>query len=286
MHSVRFWSFVVALVPTLAGCGDDDPVGDPGPPDPKPIAIDFALQVNGDAFACGETYSGVGTPAADFRATDARFYVYDVELVDKAGTAHELELEDDGAFQGDGVALLDFEDGCGSDGTEETNTQVRGMVVPAAYESIRFTLGVPPDQNFLDLTSAAPPLDVTGMYWTWLSGYKFLKLDASTPMQEGGIHPFLLHLGSAGCPGDNPTAAPDGPCTFPNRVSYELSGFTGSNKKVVADVAGLFADSDLSFNTDGTAPGCMSEPDDPECQTVLPRLGVNDATEQLLFHLE
>jgi uncharacterized repeat protein (TIGR04052 family) len=277
---------VLSLAPLLAGCGDDDPAVDSGPRDPEPITIDFGLQVNGETFACGETYAGVGSPAADFRATDARFYVYGVELVDEKGSAHPLELEDDAAFQGAGVALLDFENGCGADGTEETNTQLRGSVVPAAYESIRFTLGVPPEQNFLDLATAAPPLDVTGMYWSWLAGYKFLKLDGATPREGGGIRPFLLHLGSAGCPGDNSEAAPEGPCAFPNRVSVELSGFTGKDVKVVADLADVFAGSNLSFNTDGTAPGCMSEPDDPECQTVLSRLGVDGADEQLLFHLE
>jgi uncharacterized repeat protein (TIGR04052 family) len=286
IHSFRFLSFLLVLAPMLAGCGDDDPALDSGPREPEPLTIDFALHVNGEDFACGETYSGVGSPSADFRATDARFYVYGVELVDEKGTTHPFELDDDSAFQGAGVALLDFEDGCGSDGTEETNTQLRGSVVPAAYESIRFTLGVPPEQNFLDLATAAPPLDVTGMYWSWLAGYKFLKLDGSTPMEGGGIHPFLLHLGSAGCPGDNSEAAPLGPCAFPNRVNVELSGFTRKDTKVVADLADVFANSDLSLNTSGTAPGCMSEPGDPECETVLPRLGVNGADEQHLFHVE
>lgn len=286
MHAFRISSFVVALVPALVGCGDDNPTGDSGPRTPEPITIEFALQVNGAAFACGETYPGLGSPPADFRATDARFYVHGVELLDQAGTAHPLELEDDGAFQGTGVALLDFEDGCGADGTEEMNTKLHGSAVPAHYESIRFTLGVPPEQNFLDLATAAPPLDVTGMYWAWLTGYKFLKVDASTPREGGGIHPFLLHLGAAGCPGENAEAPPEGACAFPNSVTYELSGFTGSGVKIVADIAEVFARSNLAFNTAGSAPGCMSEPDDPECQTVLPRLGVNDATAQLLFHLD
>lgn len=283
MHSLRFWSFVVALVPLLAACGDDDPAGDQGPRDPEPITIKFLMQVNSDEFVCGMTYRGVGSPRAEFRATDARFYVYDVALIDTKGTAHPVELEDDGAFQGNGVALLDFEDGCGPDGTPEMNTELRGKVVPGPYQSLRFTLGVPPELNSLDLATAAPPLDVTGMYWTWLSGYKFLKMDASTPMDGGGIYPYLMHIGSAGCPGDRDEAPPTGPCAFPNRITYELPGYTGSDKSVTADVADLLADIDLSYNTDGTPPGCMSMPDDPECQLLLPRLGVDDVSQQLLF---
>jgi len=283
MTALRCSPLLVVFALSLTGCGDD--ADDGASKTPVPISLEFALNVGEAPFACGSTYADIGSPPAEFTPTDARFYLHGVELVDKGGKAHPIELEAD-AFQGDGLALLDFEDGCGPDGTEETNTAVRGMVVPGTFESVRFTLGVPPEQNFIDLAAAAAPLDVTGMFWTWQSGYKFLKLDASSPMEGGGINPFLLHVGAAGCPGTNPQAAPEAPCTFPNTVSYELDGFTGKSSKVVADLADLLAASDLSVNTDGTAPGCMSEPDDPECLTVLPRLGVNDASEQRLFHVE
>jgi uncharacterized repeat protein (TIGR04052 family) len=264
-------------------CGDGEDGAGSGVQ--APIQLDFALEVGGQPFECGAAYPGIGDPAAEFTVTDARFYVHGVELLDTAGTAHPVVL-DGSAFQGGGIALLDFEDGCGPDGTSETNTAITGTVAAGDYRSVRFTLGVPPEKNFIDLAAAPAPLDVTGMFWTWQYGYKFFKLDGSSPAEEGGINPFFIHLGSSDCPGDNPQAPPSADCDAPNRVTYELAGFTEGETTIVAEVADILATTDLSFNTEGTAPGCMSETTDPECQAVLPRMGVDDANDQLLFYTD
>jgi uncharacterized repeat protein (TIGR04052 family) len=250
-----------------------------------PTTLSFQMSVRGEPFVCGETYPDIGEPPADYTLTDGRFYAYDFALIDDERVAHPVTL-DDGPYQGAGVALLDFEDGCGPDGTPELNTVVTGMVAPGSFNGVRFTLGVPPDQNFIDLVSAPPPLDVSGMFWTWQFGYKFLKIDGSVPSSEGGINPFFLHLGSSGCPGTNPESPPNGACLYPNRVTYPLDGYSATDGLVIADLAEVFALSNLATNTDGTAPGCMSEPEDPECQTLLPRLGLNDAGEQFFFSAE
>ncbi len=278
----QLWFALLASASCLH-CGDDD--GNQDGDVPIPTELSFELRVGGEPVSCGEEYPGVGAPAAPFTVTDARFYLSSFELVDAAGRGHAVELTPS-AFQRDGVALLDFEDGCGPDGTEETNTTVSGLVAPGEYRGVRFTLGVPKDKNFLDLAQAAPPLDVTGMFWTWLSGYKFLKVDGSSPMETGGIFPYLVHVGAAGCPGDNAQAAPTGDCVAPNQAHYDLDGFRFGESKIVADLADLLATTDLAFNTDGTAPGCMSELDDPECRTIFERLGIDDADEQVLFSLE
>jgi uncharacterized repeat protein (TIGR04052 family) len=284
MTRARMEFCIAALASSLClHCGDDD--GERDGDVPIPTELTFELRVGGEPLACGEEYPDVGEPPAPFTVTDARFYVSSIELVDAAGRGHAVTLTSN-AFQGGGVALLDFEDGCGPDGTAETNTSVTGLVAPGDYRGLRFTLGVPQEKNFLDLAKAAPPLDVTGMFWTWLSGYKFLKVDGSSPMEGGGIYPYLVHVGAAGCPGDNAQAPPTGDCVAPNLVRYDLDGFRFGESKLVADLADVLATTDLSFNTDGTAPGCMSELDDPECRTIFERLGIDDAERQLLFSLE
>jgi uncharacterized repeat protein (TIGR04052 family) len=217
--------------------------------------------------------------------TDARFYVHDVRLVDSEGTRRSVTL-DESAFQRDGLALLDFEDGCGADGTPETHTTLTGVVDAGEYDALEFTLGVPAPSNFIDLASAAPPLDVTGMFWTWKSGYKYLKVDGASPAADGGINPFFLHLGAVDCPGDNAQAPPVAPCASSNIVEYSLEGFDAEASTVVVQIAEIFAESDLASNTAGTGPGCMSEAKDPECAVLLPRLGVDDPTQQHLFALD
>jgi hypothetical protein len=47
---------------------------------------------------------------------------------------------------------------------------------------------------------------------------------------------------------------------------------------------------DITRNTQGTPPGCMSFPNDPECRTVLPALGLPymdvPANEQRFFRVQ
>jgi uncharacterized repeat protein (TIGR04052 family) len=277
--------FLRALTPLLTafviGCGDDAEV-----PAPRiPASLNFDLRLGEQSVECAGKYENIGDPGVTFTVTDARFYVHGVELLDTQGVGHPLLL-DATNFQGDGIALLDFEDGCGPDGTTETNTTVTGTVSAGDFEAVRFTLGVPVESNFIDLAEASAPLDVTGMFWTWQNGYKFFKLDGSSPAREGGINPFFIHLGSAGCPGDNSQAPPSDTCSAPNRVTYEIPDFSPDQSTIVAELGDVLATSDLGFNTDGTGPGCMSELSDPECSTILPRMGASDAENQLLFHAE
>lgn len=266
---------VASLALFIIGCGEEEAE--------RPIRLEFEFQVNGRPFECGSTYPALGTPPTDFTPTDARLYVHGFELLDGSGRAHPLTLTQDSPWQGNDIALLDFEDGCGPDGTAETNTIVTGTVKGDQLTAVRFTLGVPVEENFIDLATAAPPLDVTGMYWTWLSGYKFLKVDGSSPSAEGGINPFFLHVGAT-CAGDNPAAPPPMPCAAPNQVTYELEGELSDGAKIVADIGDVLATTDLTKNTPGTGPGCMSEPDDPECVTIFSRIGVDVAADQVFFH--
>jgi len=43
--------------------------------------------VGSEKFACGRTYSGVGTTASKLSPRDFRFYVHNVTLIDDTGTA-------------------------------------------------------------------------------------------------------------------------------------------------------------------------------------------------------
>jgi uncharacterized repeat protein (TIGR04052 family) len=255
----------------LAGCGG----GDTETTEARLVRheIRFRAEVNGEPFTCGREYPGVGTPAATFVASDFRFYVHDVRLVAGDGAEVPLVLDED-AFQHDGVALLDFEDAgptCDT-GSPELHPAITGTAPDRPYRGVRFVLGVPAEKNHVDPTLAPAPLNLTAMFWTWRGGYKFLRVDgrpAAAP--EAGYH---VHLGSTGCPGTVPTDPPAQPCTNPNRVEISLDGFDPVTGTVVADIGAVLAGSDIAANTEGTSPGCMSAPDDPDCAAILPRLGL------------
>lgn len=269
----------LALAP-LAACGDNehthehpdaavDAAIDAGP---LAVSIPFAAAVRGTPFACGASITGVGTAASTYVASDFRFFVHDVALVPTGGGAPvPVTLTVNDHQNAAGVALLDFENATGpcQMGSAATYTTLVGTVPPGTYLGLRFKLGVPFAQNHVDPAGAPVPLGEPGMLWTWQSGYKFLKTDGAVAAAG-----FNLHVGSTGCPGNVPTQPPTGPCLNPNVADIVLASFQPGVSTVVADTGPVLAGVDVSVNTAMTAPGCMSFPNDPECNTIFPKLGL------------
>lgn len=259
---------IAVLSIALAAC-DDDPVS---PPEPIDLSLDFVAEVNGVAFACGQSYAGVGTANTEITPVDFRLYVHDVVLIDSEGGETPVELDQDGTWQHENLALLDFEDGSGPcvNGTGATNRSIRGTADGGDYTGVRFTLGVPFELNHIDQTTAPAPLDLSALFWSWNGGYKFARIDHTSAEVPTG---WNVHLGSTGCtPGGGPTVVPT-TCTNEHRVdvTLEMDPETGV---VVADYGALLDGADLSVNVAG-APGCMSFPGDPDCPPVMNAFGLD-----------
>lgn len=279
---IRLTSLALLSLPLVA-CGDNESMNQPDAavsvdaPATQTVSLAFAAEVGGAPFACGQAYTGIGSAGSSYTASDFRFYVHGVTLVGAGGDV-PVTL-DANEFQADGVVLLDFETGgtgCQM-GSASTHTAITGTVPAGTYTGLKFKVGVPFAKNHLDVATAAAPLNIPALYWAWSSGYKFLKADGAG---------FNVHLGSTGC-NTTGTTAPTAPCTSPNVMDVSLSGYKPGTSIVVADIARVLAGVDITFNTPATAPGCMSFPNDPECNTVLPKLGLayggNPATAQTLF---
>jgi hypothetical protein len=164
---------LAGVLPTLlAGCGSDDDA-----PSERQATVSFAAQVNSQDFVCGKTYNnvGVGQPGA-YQVTDWRFYVHDVALVKADGSRQALDLDQDGTWQYQNVALLDLRKDCGS-GTLPTNTVVKGAVPNENYTGLCFKVGVPYALNHLNDATAPSPLNASGMLWNWRGGRKFIRVD-------------------------------------------------------------------------------------------------------------
>jgi len=279
-HTMRpYPTLAFGAVLALAACSA------PTPPVAQSDTIRFVAEFGGKPFACGQSYR-LGTPATSATPTDLRFYVTGVELLRADGSAVPFTLANDPAWQGQGVALLDFEDGtgpCASGGSAGTNTALRGSAPAGDYTGLRFVLGVPAAVNHQDAAVAAAPLNVTAMFWNWQNGYKFLKADLNvagmsmaraTPVHgQGHGSGFALHLGSTQCASAGPTQ-PGTDCKNPNRPTITLTGFNPLRDTVVVDLAPVLQRADLRRNTPKTPAGCMSFPGDPECAVVLPPMGV------------
>ncbi len=262
---------VLAACLLAAGCGNDGPVD---------IEIPFAATFGDHEFACGETFEGVGAGAGaanqQFVGADFRFYVSNVRLVDADGNEIPVELEQDGEWQHENVALLDFEDAtenCAEEGTEETNTTVRGTVPGGDYTGICFDLGIPFELNHIDIDAidAPSPLNVTAMSWGWQFGHKYLKIDGIGDPSDDE-QPFSVHIGATGCVADDFDIAPEEPCDLPNIATVCLDDFpTDGSHRIAADAALLLEQADVSANING-APGCMSGTTDDECAAIMPKL--------------
>ena len=279
----------------LAGCGDDHDHVDAGEvhdhvhvddapaadaardapasdaqPSGSPVEVRFEAVVGATPFSCAGTFANMGTTSATWTPTDFRFYVHDVQLVPESGSPLPVTLDQDGTWQHQNVALLDFEDRTGtcSNGTTATNTRVVGRVaapVGTRFTGLRFKLGVPSDLNHRNQATAPSPLNLSTLFWSWQSGYKFLRIDGRTTVPG-----FNIHIGSTGCTGD-PMASTVA-CARPNRPEVTLAGFDPAQQVVVADLARLVAAANLNASTG--APGCMADATDPECLAIMPTLGI------------
>ncbi|NEO32550.1 MAG: metallo-mystery pair system four-Cys motif protein [Symploca sp. SIO3C6] len=280
--------------------------------DTQEVSIQFQAMVGDKAFTCGSSYSNLGIAKSSVTPTDFRFYVSNIGLIDASGMVVPLQLEQDGKWQYQNVALLDFEDKSGScaNGTSETRTQVTGSVPAGDYKGITFMLGVPFNLNHNDATLAPSPLNLTSMWWNWQGGYKFVRIDLENQKmaandgtqqhgdshsqydshhkgqrhndqghdhqghtQHGAIQGFLIHLGSTGCQMEGNSQQPKF-CNHPNTSTFIFSEFNLAENVIVADLAALVSESNLERNEPDTPLGCMSALNDSDCTTIMNNFGI------------
>ena len=256
-------TLTMALALAGAGCGSSSG-------ESQAVAIEFSAQVGGEEFVCGTTYDGLGADDSSLELTDFRFYVQDVELKNADGEYVPVEL-DANDWQTGSVTLLDFEDGCGEEGNEQTNTVVTGTVPTGTYDGIRFKMGVPFDLNHENPAIAPSPLNLTTMQWDWQGGYKFLRIDTGTFSTTD----WRFHLGSTDCQGD-PFAGGITSCSNPNRPEVEFASFDPDMNRVVADFAAVVAGAALDVDQDMPF-GCMAGPADRDCGPLFENLGLSFA---------
>lgn len=236
----------------------------PAGADLERVLIPFLASVNGERLECGKLYDGLGVMRSAIELRDFRFYVHDLELIDAGGKGTPVRIDDDGEFQmryskpdgsEGGLALIDFatEDSelCSERGTEATHTYVAGRAPAGKYEKLAFTIGVPQELNHVHGAASQAPLNAYGMQWSWASGYRHMKLDVRTTTEGTVNETYYFHPGATGCRSDS--GAISGNFTCDNAMTVRVTmPFTPGKEAVEADVARLYANSDLSHGR-----GCM-----------------------------
>jgi uncharacterized repeat protein (TIGR04052 family) len=284
----------------FAACGSDnanddaaaDAGSDAGAAELEPVTFAFKLKAGDTDVDCS---GPVRVGGHDVTVSVARFYVSEIALVTADGESVPVELDSpagtatEPAQQGEGVGLLDFDNGKGecSGSTASTNTTLTGKVKPGKYTGIAFSLGVPEALNHLDIIKAKAPLNVSGLYWTWLTGYMFTEINLKTTESFPAVGPdgealsprpaqFPIHLGSGSCDGDFRKGEAV-TCKNPNRANIRLDGFDMARDAVVLDLDALIGSTDLTV-AHGENNGCMAGPDDLDCAEIFKNIGVDPST--------
>ncbi len=269
----------IALTTILSACSDSDNDSKTSDNDPKTIdtTVNLAAKVGTADFVSGTTYPdiGIGSTAGNqqFLINDFRMYLSNITLQTDTLEEVEVTLTEDGVWQYQNVVLLDFE----TIATPETNTQIIGSFTEpdsGTISKLCFDVGVPFELNHMNNADAPSPLNASGMMWIWQSGHKFIRIDGiGNP--DGDAVGYNLHLGSTGCVSDAKTEAPTVACTYANLPHICLDNFDIDSNQVAIDLASLFSNTDITQATPDTAKGCMSGNNDPECQNLFPKMGLN-----------
>lgn len=142
------------------------------------------------------------------------------------------------------------------------------------YTGIKFVLGIPDAQNYVNAATQPSPLNLTSLFWGWTTGYKFARIEGSTTGMSNG---FLFHLG-------NPICAPNTPRAdcLTYRPEIVITGADPTAQTIDANLARLFTD--VNMDVDGVgAPGCMSDPSDTTCAAIFAKIGIPATTSQTFF---
>lgn len=166
------------------------------------------------------------------------------------------------------VALLKYHPSCGK--KKAGNTQLQIDVSEKLMQlatNLRFTIGLPFEENHANPLTQPSPLNDSSMFWSWQAGHKFMRLDIHNAEQPSQT--WSYHLGSVGCESESAMRPPEKACKFTNRVEMILP-MTQLDWEL--DLA-LSVPVMLSQVNLPETEGCMFEsPENPVCGRLLKNL--------------
>jgi uncharacterized repeat protein (TIGR04052 family) len=275
------WLPAVLLALTACDGGKDTDVDTDPPEETAPEFTDVVIRFRAEAadvpFACNKEFKFLGsTGNATVKFGGLWVYLSNIGLLDASGSSTLLDLEPS-MWQAENIGLLDFEDGseyC-TTGNPETNVELRGRVPTSDYTGLAFTIGIPPEVNHRELdTSAVGPLNRPELFNSVLYGYNYFSLLMSTLGERDG---YPVYVRATGCQVDD--GGNYAGCTADNIITVSLPSFDATTQTVVFDLRELLAANNLDANAASpagaeSAPGCQSDPTDPDCQSLFVKYGL------------
>lgn len=214
----------------------------------KPSTISLQLFFNGQPLNCQRMLNIAGQ---EWQLQQFQLYLSEFSLNNKT-----IKLASEPVNQQATIALL----GTVCDNNDQWQLQFNQSLNDG---QLSFLVGVPARLNHQDPLRAAAPLNQSDMFWSWQSGYKYLRLELGAADQQ-----WALHLGATGCHSASALRPPTAPCTSPNLARIQVNYKVG--QQLQFDLAPVISDITLSADNH-----CMADPNRLSCQQLLPRLGIN-----------
>jgi len=141
------------------------------------FTLEFEHQVNGAALNLNTT-SYKNAKGEEFKIDVFKYYVSNVKLSKTDGTTYLIP---------ESYFLID-------ESKPSTKLITVNDVPTGDYTKIEYTIGVDYARNFAGAqTGALDP--VNGMFWTWNSGYIFVKLEGTSPQSKAQNNALTFHIG-------------------------------------------------------------------------------------------
>ncbi len=141
------------------------------------FTLEFEHQVNGAVLNLNTT-TYRNAKGEEFKIDVFKYYVSNVKLSKTDGTTYLIP---------ESYFLID-------ESKPSTKLITVNDVPTGDYTKIEYTIGVDYARNFAGAqTGALDPLN--GMFWTWNSGYIFVKLEGTSPQSKAQNNALTFHIG-------------------------------------------------------------------------------------------
>jgi len=185
----RIHLFLLAIIAStiVISCKKNDSEPAPNPNVTGSLEVEFENFVGTQKFAFGTSYTNPNTNES-FTPTMLRYFVSNIELKTSTGTVFTIP-------QNDSYFLIDQEK------PESLKFTLNG-IPEGDYNEISFTIGVDSLRNTKPVGERTGNLDISGtaqgMYWSWNSGYIFVKFEGSSPQSTAADQKYRYHIGGFG----------------------------------------------------------------------------------------
>lgn len=151
------------------------------------VELEFENFVGTQAFQLGTTYTNPLTNET-FTPSMLRYFISNIQLKTTSNVVFAVPQENS-------YFLLDIE-------KPETMKLMLNDVPEGDYKEITFMIGVDSLRNTKPVEERTGNLDIAGtaqgMYWSWNSGYIFVKMEGTSPQSTAPDNKFRYHIGGFG----------------------------------------------------------------------------------------